>query len=466
MLWFKADAPIRLKLLIAFSSFVVLVACTAIAGLILKGTALIGAGVAATLIAVGLGYTYREMIAVPYVTTVVRMEALAAGDLESPIEFTNFRDCVGRMTKAMGTFQENARVQIALNVEASRNADVVNRMAQNFKQVAEGNLTVDITEDYPAIYEDLKANFNIALASLRDLIRSVAQGASRIQIGSGEIAQASEDLARRTESTAASLEETSAAIHQMDNRLKDTAQGATRSVVTSEQALSALDHGRHKTDTAVQAMERVSDSAKGIDSVIEGLDKIAFQTRVLAMNAAVEAGRAGDAGRGFAVVADLVSALAMRAEEEAKRARNQLTVTQVDIGAAVDAVQLVDQALSGIVASGREAADISRQIATDNQAQALAITEVSAAVGSMDQATQKNAAMVEQTSAAARQLAQEVQLLAQHAQRFVVDGGGVWQAAPASAAQAATGGRDHYTLASDTRRLPASAITALTRPSW
>jgi methyl-accepting chemotaxis protein len=156
----------------------------------------------------------------------------------------------------------------------------------------------------------------------------------------------------------------------------------------------------------------------------------------------------------------------MRAEEEAKRARNQLTVTQVDIGAAVDAVQLVDQALSGIVASGREAADISRQIATDNQAQALAITEVSAAVGSMDQATQKNAAMVEQTSAAARQLAQEVQLLAQHAQRFVVDGGGARQAAPASAAQPATGGRDHYTLASDTRRLPASAITALTRPSW
>lgn len=448
MFWFKSDAPIRLKLLIAFSSFVALVACATLAGVFLDGMAVMVIGGGATLAAAALGYVYRELIAGPYVTTVVRMEALAAGDLDSPIEFTAFHDCVGRMTKAMATFQEGARIQIALNEEAMRNAEVVNGMAHNFKKVAEGDLTVDITEDYPAIYLELKANFNEALASLRDLIRSVADGATRIRIGSDEIAQAAEDLARRTESNAASLEETSAAIHQMDNRLKDTALGATRSVATSEQALTALDHGRHKTDTAVQAMERVSDSAKGIDSVIEGLDKIAFQTRVLAMNAAVEAGRAGDAGRGFAVVADLVSALAMRAEEEAKRARNQLTVTQMDIGAAVDAVQLVDQALSGIVASGREAADISRQIATDNQAQALAITEVSSAIGSMDQATQKNAAMVEETSAAARQLAQEVHVLAQHAGRFVVDGG-----------------REHYALASDTKRLSGPAVAALTRPA-
>ncbi|MQH48834.1 chemotaxis protein, partial [Escherichia coli] len=100
--------------------------------------------------------------------------------------------------------------------------------------------------------------------------------------------------------------------------------------------------GRSTAEQATAAMIRVSDSARGIDSVIEGLDKIAFQTRVLAMNAAVEAGRAGEAGRGFAVVADLVSALAMRAEEEARRAREQLTATQTDIVVAVDAVKKVD----------------------------------------------------------------------------------------------------------------------------
>ncbi|MCC2981341.1 methyl-accepting chemotaxis protein [Sphingomonas sp. IC4-52] len=174
-------------------------------------------------------------------------------------------------------------------------------------------------------------------------------------------------------------------------------------------------------DQAVQAMGRVSESAKGIDSVIEGLDKIAFQTRVLAMNAAVEAGRAGDAGRGFAVVADLVSALAMRAEEEAKRARDQLTVTQSDIVCAVEMVQKVDGALADISGDVGQVHELLATMAADNQAQSSAITQISAAVGTMDQSTQQNAAMVEETSAAARNLTSEVQALSEQAARFKVD---------------------------------------------
>jgi methyl-accepting chemotaxis protein len=165
-------------------------------------------------------------------------------------------------------------------------------------------------------------------------------------------------------------------------------------------------------------MGRVSESAKGIDSVIEGLDKIAFQTRVLAMNAAVEAGRAGDAGRGFAVVADLVSALAMRSEEEAKRAREQLTATQTDIGTAVEAVQRVDGALQNISGDVTEVHTLLRDIAGDNQAQSSTITEISATIGTMDQATQQNAAMVEETSAAARNLNSEVTSLSDRAAMF------------------------------------------------
>jgi len=152
--------------------------------------------------------------------------------------------------------------------------------------------------------------------------------------------------------------------------------------------------------------------------VIEGLDKIAFQTRVLAMNAAVEAGRAGEAGRGFAVVADLVSAMAMRAEEEAGRARDQLTATQTDIVAAVTAVRKVDDALSNIVGDVGEVHALVERMSADNQAQSTAITQISSAVGTMDHSTQQNAAMVEQTSAAARNLHTEVTALAERAARF------------------------------------------------
>lgn len=234
-------------------------------------------------------------------------------------------------------------------VDARAAADqrvVTTSLRESLSEMTNGDLSRDINAEFPPAYAELKSNFNAALGSLRELIGAVAQSAVTIRTGSGEIAQASEDLARRTESNAASLEETSAAITQMDDRLRATAAAAGRTVQRADGAMAVVDSGRSVADEAVQAMGRVSESAKGIDSVIEGLDKIAFQTRVLAMNAGVEAGRAGDAGRAFAVVADLVSALAMRSEEEAKRAREQLTATQTDIGAAVEAVQKVDGAFA------------------------------------------------------------------------------------------------------------------------
>ena len=426
MYWFKSSAPIRLKLLVAFGLFVGLLAVTTCAmWLNPKGALLVG--VVATTVGLVMAHLFREAIAGPYVATVVRMEGLAAGDLDSPIEFTEFSDCVGRMTKAMFAFRENAQQQVVMNAELERNSEVnatvTRTMVEKLGRLSDGDLTANITENFPGTYASMKSSFNEALGNLRELLASVKSSASNIHSGSNEIAQAANDIARRTESTAASLEQTTAAIQQVDSRLKATALAASQSVETSEQANAAVLEGRGRTDAAVQAMTRVLDSAKGIDDVIGGLDKIAFQTRVLAMNAAVEAGRAGDAGRGFAVVADLVSALAMRAEEEAKRARDQLGVTRIDIGAAVDAVQQVDEAFGVILDSGDRVAVLAKQIAHDNEAQAGAITEVSSAVHAIDRSTQENAAMVEQTSAAARNLTGEVGQLSAQADRFQVEQG-------------------------------------------
>ncbi|WP_404338465.1 methyl-accepting chemotaxis protein [Sphingomonas sp. MMS12-HWE2-04] len=416
MSWFRCHAPIRLKLLIAFGAMFGLVAIQPLAALLFGGS--IWLGLAAAVVAAVLGVAFRRAIAEPYVNTVLRMEALASGDLESSIQFTDYSDCVGRMTKAMFAFRDSAQAQITLNAEAEKHACLVRGMTANLKALADGDLTADITADYPAEYAELKAHFNDALASLRALIGSVARSASSLRGGSSEISAASESLARRTEANAASLEETSAAIAQIDERLRTTATAATRTVERADGAIATVGSGRRVTEEAVQAMTRVSDSAKGIDSVIEGLDKIAFQTRVLAMNAAVEAGRAGEAGRGFAVVADLVSALAMRAEEEAKRARDQLTVTQNEVIVAVESVEKVDGALAAISNDVDAVHALLSTMATDNRAQALAISQITESVTSMDQSTQQNAAMVEETSAAARNLDAEVATLAHQAQRF------------------------------------------------
>ena len=462
MNWFTAYAPIRLKLLLAFGVLSLMVVISPSATLLFGVATGQLVGLVASAAAIVLSLWFREAIARPYVSTVVRMEALAAGDLDTPIQFTQSRDCVGRMTKAMFAFRDSAGKQIALNVEAERNAEVVRGMTRNLKRLADGDLTAEITEEYPAAYLDLRTNFNSALGRLRELIGAVGESAATVRTGSGEIAQASEDLARRTEGNAASLEETAAAVTQMDSRLKASAQAASRTVERADQAIATVGGGRAVADKAVQAMTRVSDSAKGIDSVIEGLDKIAFQTRVLAMNAAVEAGRAGDAGRGFAVVADLVSALAMRAEEEAKRARDQLTVTQTDIVTAVEAVTKVDGALANISGDVGQVHELLATMAADNQAQSEAITLISSAIGTMDQATQQNAAMVEETSAAARNLAAEIGGLTEQASRFNT-GCDAARARPASSAPLKSRYADAEACASFVKSLPAAGITALVR---
>lgn len=418
--------------------------------LIVGALALIG-------IAVTLAVMLTKLIAQPVSGLTRTMADLAAGNNHVNVPDANRADELGDMARAVLVFRDAAVAkQDAEAANARAEAEqkmVVETVSAQLSELANGNLTAEITRDFPSDYATVKTNFNAAVAELRGLIGSVMQGAETIRGGSHEIAQASEDLARRTEANAASLEETSAAVTQMDGRLKATAAAAARTVERADGTIVTVSSGRLTADAAMQAMNRVAESAKGIDGVIEGLDKIAFQTRVLAMNAAVEAGRAGEAGRGFAVVADLVSALAMRAEEEAGRARDQLTATQTDVGAAVNMVQKVDVALAAISGDVGEVHKLLGEMASDNQAQSTAIGEISVAIGTMDQSTQQNAAMVEQTSAAARNLSGEVAVLSQQASRFNVGARGTVQ--PASKTRARFDG--------PLKPLPAAAVPALKR---
>lgn len=376
-------------------------------------------------------FIINRSVALPMSRIASVTTTLAEGG-KADIPYRERKDEIGDIAGALDHFRAAADARSEADARAAAEQHIVTTsLRDSLSAMTEGDLSRSITVEFPPAYGELKSNFNAALGSLRELIGAVAESAVAIRTGSGEIAQASEDLARRTESNAASLEETSAAITQMDDRLRATAEAAGRTVQRADGAMAVVDSGRSIADEAVQAMGRVSESAKGIDSVIEGLDKIAFQTRVLAMNAAVEAGRAGDAGRGFAVVADLVSALAMRSEEEAKRAREQLTATQTDIGTAVEAVQNVDGALQNISADVSQVHSLLSEIASDNQAQSSTITQISAAIGTMDQATQQNAAMVEETSAAARNLSSEVTALADRAAMFSIGDTPVRARAPA-----------------------------------
>ncbi|WP_232280322.1 methyl-accepting chemotaxis protein [Sphingomonas sp. PAMC 26605] len=377
-------------------------------------------GLALTIVAIVLaaGIYLRRKVMAPLGDLSAVTTALAQG-ADRSVPYGERTDELGDMARAVDVFRCAARDRAAEDARITAEQKLVSdNLGQVLQMMASGDLRHGTQVQFPPAYAAVQADLNRAVDTLRTIVRAVVETTGDIHATSGSIAKATDDLAERTQSSAAAIEETSAAIERMDERLGNTARAAQTSSHGSQQTLAAAGEVRTRTDGAIEAMRRVAASTAGIDDVIEGLDKIAFQTRVLAMNAAVEAGRAGDAGRGFAVVADLVSTLAMRAEDEAKRARIQLSATQDDVGVAVAAVGQVDDALQTILGRCSEAVDLSRGIADDNTALAISIGEIKGAVVQLDGIAQQNAAMVEETSAAVASLARDITTLAGHAGAF------------------------------------------------
>ena len=360
---------------------------------------------------------YRRVLE-PVGTLSALTDRLARGEVAT-IPYQDRTDEMGRIASGLEHYRAAAAAQSeadARKLEEQRNVTEV--LGNGLLALREGDLSRTIDQRFPAEYEVLRHNINEAIASLRARVQLVSESADNIRNTSSEVAHGSEDLAHRTEKSAANLAQATEALAKIEERLRATMIAADNTVKRAGEATTALRDGRGTTARAVQAMDRASGSAKNIDGVIEGLDKIAFQTRVLAMNAAVEAGRAGEAGRGFMVVADLVAALALRAEDQAKQARDMLSETQADILQAADAVHDTDTALDTISGDVEAVHDLIAAIDHDNHAQSAAVSQVSTAMKGMDLVTQQNAAMVEETSAAIRNLSSEVNALAQRAAAF------------------------------------------------
>jgi len=274
--------------------------------------------------------------------------------------------------------------------------------------------------DVPLIpsLDKLRVDFNTAAGTLQEVLQVVSTSAAAIHDGSGEIGDSVGDLSRRTEQQAASLEETAAALDQLTATVKKSAEGAAqaRDAVISAQA-DAEKSGQVVQD-AVSAMSGIEKSAREIGQIIGVIDEIAFQTNLLALNAGVEAARAGDAGRGFAVVASEVRALAQRSAEAAKEIKALIAASTQQVATGVNLVGEAGQALSRIAGRVTEMNGVIRDIASSAQEQATGLSEVNVAVNQMDQMTQQNAAMVEETSAASQTLANGGEELARLISRF------------------------------------------------
>jgi methyl-accepting chemotaxis protein len=414
--WFEKTAPIRVKFkaLLAVHSVLaaVGVVTTWLAGGNLAQMAAVSVAFALTVLTVLIA---AQRVCTPYVNTVLRMEALADGDTTSPINYTEYKDCVGRMTTAMATFRDNAE-----EVQKARKAQdiVVKGISSGLHQLAEGNLGHRINTPFTGEYEELRNTFNQTMDTLGDLMQRVAGSAASVSTGASEIRAASDDLAMRNEQQAASLEETSAAMNQVTDSVKQTANGASEVQRTIKDAHLEAAEGGKVVHRATEAMAAIEKSSLEIAQIINVIDGIAFQTNLLALNAGVEAARAGDAGKGFAVVANEVRALAQRSAEAAKDIKELITASTEQVSGGVELVAETGTLLGRIVERVGDISELITQISDSASSQANSLVQVNSAVGEMDRMTQQNAAMVEESTAAARSLASEASDLTALVSRF------------------------------------------------
>ena len=427
-----------------------------IAAAVGKSALALGSMALLVLLVVGAaGWFIGRSVSGPVVALERRMRGLAEGDTASEIPGVARGDEIGKMALALATFRDAAIEKARLAAEAlsqrsmseqeraAREAEkaaeaeadrvTIEALGRGLAAMADGDLTYRIETEFAPKAAQLKTDFNAAIAQLQQALSVVVGNIAGIRSGAGEISQAADDLSRRTEQQAAGLEETAAALDEITATVNKTASGARQASDVVQAAKGDAETSGVIVRDAVQAMQAIEGSSDQISQIIGVIDEIAFQTNLLALNAGVEAARAGEAGRGFAVVASEVRALAQRSAEAAKEIKTLISTSSTQVGSGVKLVGQTGEALQRIVDRVAEIDGLVSEIAASAQEQAIGLAEVNTAVNQMDQVTQQNAAMVEQSTAASHSLAQEAQSLQASVARFKVGSAAQVAAAPARA---------------------------------
>ncbi|MCZ7470342.1 methyl-accepting chemotaxis protein [Agrobacterium sp. O3.4] len=398
------------------------------------------------------------------------MNAVADGNLDADVPYLGRNDEIGEMAAAVEVFKKNGlemrrmnaqetamraksddlQAGMAIVVDAAAGGDFSRRINKDYgdenlnrfaatinalltgvdngvsetsrviEGLARGDLTEKMDGEFRGVFAELQANVNETLSKLRETMHEVRSSTEGISGNANELRSAADDLSKRTEQQAAALEETSAALDEITAVVRNSTDRAQEASTMVAETKQKTEESANVVRDAVSAMDRIEHASREISQIINVIDEIAFQTNLLALNAGVEAARAGEAGKGFAVVAQEVRELAQRSATAAKDIKALITKSGQEVGRGVSLVQKTGSALNEIETRVLAINDHIHSIATAAREQSTGLHEVNTAINQMDQVTQRNAAMVEETSAATHKLSNEAGHLVTLVSRFKV----------------------------------------------
>ena len=308
----------------------------------------------------------------------------------------------------------------ALNRLLDATATGVSEVQAVLAALAEGDLTVRSNAALQGVFAQMRDDANATADALEEVLSQIKVAVEQIQTASSEIAAGNQDLSVRTEQQAANLEETAASVEELTASVRENADSARSGREVAAQAADISGRGAQEIQQVVQSMQGIAEGARQIESIITTIDGIAFQTNILALNAAVEAARAGEQGRGFAVVASEVRALAQRSAASAREIKTLIQQSNQRVGEGSNVVNAAGRTMQDTEAAIRRVNGLMQLIAEASVEQATGIGQVSQTITQMDSATQQNAALVEEATAAAKSMADQAAALAELTARFTL----------------------------------------------
>ncbi len=335
----------------------------------------------------------------------------AKGDFEKRLDISGkdgfFLDLANNLNRLMGTTEHGLQ-----------------SVARVLRAIAEGDLTDKVEDDFEGLFDQIKHDTNATVDNLKDIVGQIKEASDAINIATTEIAAGNQDLADRTSRQADHLEKTSSSMEELNSTVKQNAENAKKANDLTLNANKVVKHGGEMVKNVAITMDDIQSSSKKIGDIVGIIDSIAFQTNILALNAAVEAARAGEQGRGFAVVATEVRNLAQRSAAAAKEIKVLINESVSKVGVGAKLVQQAGGTMDDVVKSFQDVATLVTEISHASREQSIGIEQVTLSVNQMDDATQQNAALVEQAAAAAENMEEQASHLVQSVGKFKLEKSG------------------------------------------